>query len=176
MKQNKITYNHQKIVNIYIVYEISKSTNISNYVTLENWLFGAVGLIKNADIDKYGHSGYGIGFDRHGIFSFPGIGLDRNAIIFGADLSWSTKIDNTKKYISILGKGPTKGLENTLSAEKMYSIDFKGNNKKLCLNFYYNGENSSLFVNSKEIFKFTAKNSEIVAIPLWLGNFLKDWH
>ena len=74
-----------------------------------------------------------------------------------------------------MGKGPTKGLENTLSAEKMYSIDFKGNNKKLCLNFYYNGENSSLFVNSKEIFKFKAKNSEIVAIPLWLGNFLKDW-
>ena len=89
-------------------------------------------------------------------------------------MSWSTKIDNTKKYILILGKGPTKGLENTPSPEKMYSIDSKGNNKKLCLNFYYNGENSSLFVNSKEIFKFNAKNSEIVAIPLWLGNFLKD--
>ena len=86
MKQDKITYNHWKIVNIYIVYEISKSINISDYQSLENCLSGAVGLTKNADIDKYGYSGYGIGFDRHRIFSFPGIGLDKNAIIFGVDL------------------------------------------------------------------------------------------
>ena len=32
-------------------------------------LFGAVMLVKNADIDKYKYSGYGIGFDRHGTFS-----------------------------------------------------------------------------------------------------------
>ena len=116
LKQDKITYTHGKIVNIYIVYEISKSINISDYPTLETCLFGAVGLTKNADIDKYGYSGHEIGFDRHGIFSFPGIGLDRNAIIFGLDLSSSTQIDNRKKYILILGKGPTKGLEHTLSA------------------------------------------------------------
>ena len=90
-------------------------------------------------------------------------------------MSSSTQIDNRKKYILILGKGPTKGLEHTLSAEKMYSINFKEHNKKLWLNFYYNGANSYLFVNSKEIFNFKAKNSEIVATPLWLGNFLKDW-
>ena len=46
--------------------------NISDYPTLENCLFGAVKLTKNADIDKYGYSGYGIGFDRHGRFPFPG--------------------------------------------------------------------------------------------------------
>ena len=39
LKQNKITYTHGKIVNIYIVYEISKSINISDYPTLENCLF-----------------------------------------------------------------------------------------------------------------------------------------
>ena len=80
LKQNKITYTHRKIVNIYIAYEISKSINISDFPTLENCLFGVVGLAKNADIGKYWYSGYGIGFDRHGIFSFPRIGLDRNAI------------------------------------------------------------------------------------------------
>ena len=110
LKQDKVTFNHGKVVNIYIVYEISKSINISDYPTLENYLFGAVSLTKNADIDKYGYSGYGIGFEWHGIFSFPGTGLGRNVIIFGVDMSSSTKIDNRKKDILILGKGPTQGL------------------------------------------------------------------
>ena len=39
----------------------------------------------------------------------------------------------------------------------------------------YNGANSYLFVNGKEIHKFKAKDSEIVATPLCLGNILKDW-
>ena len=85
-------------------------------------------------------------------------------------MSSSTKIDNREKYILILGKGPTKGLEHALSAEKMVSINFTEHNKKLCLHLHYNGANSYLFVNSKEIFKFKAKNSEIVATLLWLGN------
>ena len=97
LKQDKITYTHGKIVNIYIVYEISKSINISDYPTLENCLFGAVTLTKNTDINKYKCSGYGIGFDRQGNFSFPGNGLGRNVIIFGVDMSSSTKIDNRKK-------------------------------------------------------------------------------
>ena len=45
-------------------------------------------------------------------------------------MSSSTKIDNRKKDISILGKGPTQGLEDTLSAEKMYSINFTEHSKK----------------------------------------------
>ena len=78
--------------------------------------FGAVSLTKNADINKYKYSGYGIGFDRHGSFSFPGTGLGRNVIIFGVDMSSSTKIDNRKKDILVLGKDPTQGLEHTLAA------------------------------------------------------------
>ena len=97
LKQGKITYTHGKVVNIYTVYEISKSINISDYPTLENCLFGAVTLTKNDDINRYGYSGHGIGFDRHGSFSFPGAGLGRNVIIFGVDMSSSTKIDNRKK-------------------------------------------------------------------------------
>ena len=52
LKQDKVIYNHGKIVNIYIIYEISKNYNIRNYPTLENCLFGAVSLTKNADIDQ----------------------------------------------------------------------------------------------------------------------------
>ena len=123
LKQDNVTFNHGKLVNIYIVHEISKSINISDYPTLENCLFGAVALTKNADFDKYKYSGYGIGFDKHGSFSFPGTRLGRNVIVFGVDMSSSTKIDNRKKYILILGKGPTQELEHTLSAEKLYSIN-----------------------------------------------------
>ena len=131
-----------KVVNIYNVYEISKSINISDYPTLENCLIGAVTLTKNADIDRYGYSGYEIGFDRHGSFPFPGTGLGRNVIIFGVDMSSPTKIDNRKKDILILGKGPTQGLEHLLSAEKIYSIDFTEHNKNFCLSLHYNGANS----------------------------------
>ena len=46
---------------------------------------------------------------------------------------------------------------------------------KFCLSLHYNEENSCLFVNGREIYKFKAKNSEIVASPLCLGNISKDW-
>ena len=48
LKQDKIAYSHGKAVNIYIIYEIRKSINISDYSTLKNYLFGAVTLTKNA--------------------------------------------------------------------------------------------------------------------------------
>ena len=82
LKQDKGTFNHGKVVNIYIVYEITTKNNINDYPSLENCLFGAVSLAKIADIYKYGYSGYGIGFDRHASFSFPRTGLGRNVIIF----------------------------------------------------------------------------------------------
>ena len=90
-------------------------------------------------------------------------------------MSYSAHIDNKKKDILVLGKGPTKGLEHTLTAEKMYSIDFTVAKEKFCLSLHYNKANSYLFVNGTEIYKFKAKNSEVVATPLCLGNISKDW-
>ena len=174
-KQDKVTFNHRKIANIYIVYEISKGINISDYPTLENCLFGTVTLTKNADIDRYKYFGYGVGFDRHGSFSFPGTGLGRNVITFGVDMSSSTRINNGKKDILILGKGPTQGFEYTRSAEKIHSISFTKHNKKFRLSFHCNGTSSYLFVNGKEIYKFKARDSEIVATPLYLGKMSKGW-
>ena len=57
----------------------------------------------------------------------------------------------------------------------MYSINFTEHNKKFCLSLHYNGANSYLFLNGKEIHKFKAKDSEIVVTPLCLGNISKDW-
>ena len=68
-----------------------------------------------------------------------------------------------------------QGLEHTLSAEKMFSINFTGLEKKFCVSLHYNGANSHLFVNGKETHKFKGKDSVIVATPLRLGNISKDW-
>ena len=103
------TMPHRNVVNIYLVYEITSDHKDINYPTLENCLFGSVKLTKNADIDKYGYSGYGIGFDRETSFSI-GNEVGKNVIIFGVDMGSSSKIDNRKKDILILGKGPTQGL------------------------------------------------------------------
>ena len=139
---------------------------VESFFTLENCLFGAVSLTKSADIDKYKYSGYRIGFDRKDFFSI-GNEVGRNVITFGIDMSSYPHIDNKGKDILILGKGPIQGLgEHSLTAEKLYSINFTKENTKFCLSLHYNGANSYLFVNGKEIHKFKAKDSEIVATPL----------
>ena len=132
-------------------------------------------MTKNADIDKYKYSGYGNGFDRHGEFSF-GNGLGKNCIIFGTDLSSSSHANNKKNNILVLGKDFVQGINDTIIyAEKLYKINFTEKNKKFCLSLHYDGANSYLFVNGTEIHKFNAKDSEIVASPLCLGNISKDF-
>ena len=72
-------------------------------------------MTKNTDINRYGYSGYRIGFDGRSSFSFPVGGFAQDVLIFGVDMSFSAHIDNKKKYILLLGKGLTKGLEHTLT-------------------------------------------------------------
>ena len=93
-------------------------------------MFGAVTLTNNGDVEECKYSGYGIGFDRRSSFSFLSGGFDKNVLIFGADMSSSIHVDNKKKDILVLGRGPTQGLESTLTAEKMYSINFTVTKKK----------------------------------------------
>ena len=57
----------------------------------------------------------------------------------------------------------------------MYSTNFAVHNETFCLSLHYNGDNSYLFVNGKEIINFKAKYSEIVPYPLCLGNISKDF-
>ena len=127
-------------------------------------------LTKNNDIEKYGYSGYGIGFDRRSRFSFSGSRFGGNILIFGAEMSLSAHIDNL-----VLGIGPTQGLDHELTAEKMYSINVTVTKNKFWLSLYYNGANSYLPVNSTEIWKLKSKDSQIAAALLCLGNISKDW-
>ena len=89
-------------------------------------MFGAVSLTKNADIGKYKYSGYGgIGFDRHGEFTFHSGGPGKNCIIFAADLSISSHANNKNNSILVLGKDFVQGINGTtIYAEKLYSINF----------------------------------------------------
>ena len=167
------TSNHGPIINIYIVYELSTFITTSN-ITLENYLFGAVEATGNLDIDKYKYSGYGIRFDSRGSFSHPSGGFGKNVIIFGADSS--VHANNKTRNILVPGKVFIQGIGNTtIYAEKMYSINFTKANRKLCLSLHYNGDDSYLFINDKEIIKFKAKDSKVVPYPLCLGNVSKDF-
>ena len=110
-KQDKITFNHGKIVNICIVYELSSDP------ALENYLFGAV-------IDKNKYSGYGIGFDSKVTLMFPNGEFACSIIIFEADMISSVHVDKKKKDILIAGEGPTQGIDGkTLTTEKLCSIN-----------------------------------------------------
>ena len=131
LKQSNISYTCGKVVYIYIVFQLGAPSSHNNDPTLKNCLFGAVTLTKNADIDKYGYSGCGIGFDRRSSLSFPGGGFGQNVLIFGVDTSFTTHTDNKEKDILVLGIGPTQGLEHTLTAEKMYSINLTVTKKNL---------------------------------------------
>ena len=133
-------------------------------------------MTKNADVSKYKYFDYGIAFDRISSFSFPVDGDGQNILIFAVDMNSSTHIENKGKDVLILGKGRTQGLGgDSLTAEKMYSINFTRDNVKFCLSLHCNGANCYLFVNGTEIIKFKAKDSKIVASPLCLGNISKDW-
>ena len=155
LKEDEAKRNSDKIINIYIVYDLQSNPNYNPDFTLENCLFGAVKITKNIDVDIYKYSGYGIGFDGRGIFTHPTGSFANNAIIFGVGMSSSVHIDNKGKDILILGSAPTQGLgEHSLTAEKMYSINFSATGRKFCLSLHYNGTNSCLFVNGTETIKF----------------------
>ena len=109
-------------------------------------------------------------------YSHTSGGTWRNVIIFGADMNSSTKIGNKGKDTLILGKSPIQGLgEHSLSAEKMYSINFTKTNTKSCLSLHYSRANSYLFIDGTKIHKFTARDPKIVPDNLCLGNVSKDF-
>ena len=97
LKQSSQILTHKKFLNIYIVYELVASSSHTSDPTIKNCLFGAVTLIKNADIEKYKYSGYGNGFDRRSSVSFLSGGFGQNVLIFGADMSSSIHVDKKKK-------------------------------------------------------------------------------
>ena len=140
----------KKVINLNISYELTPwLRNLNTNFTLNNCLFGSVKLTKNADPDKYKYSGYNIGFNSRSKFLFVDGSMERNVIIFGANMRSSVHVDNKNKDILILGEGATKGLDDTtLRVEAKYPINFTQPNKGFVLSLYYNGSNSFLFTNA----------------------------
>ena len=102
--RGKAKSEYDKIINIFIVYDLQSNLNYNPEFTLENCLFGAIKVTKNADVNKFKYSGYGIGFDGKGVFSHPTGSFGNNAIIFGVDMSSSVHIDIKKRHFNF-GKG-----------------------------------------------------------------------
>ena len=83
-------------------------------------MFGAVKMTKNADVDKYNYSGYGICFDPRATFSHQNGNDTRNLIIFGCDLRGIVQANNRANNILVLGKSIVQGINgNTLYAEQI---------------------------------------------------------
>ena len=139
-QQNKVlTLNNdhvinKNVINIYIVYKLDPIASIrDNTFTIQNGLFGALQITKNADTSKHHYKGYGICFDEIEQFSHTitegGRGhttLVRNVIIFGTDMSFSKHANNKANNIYVMGKDYVQKInDTTIYAEKMHYTNFK---------------------------------------------------
>ena len=89
-------------------------------------------------------------------------------------MSSSANSNNRANNILVLSKDVIQGINGTtIYAQNMYSISLSETRLRLIL--HYNGDNSYLLVNGKEMSKFKAKDSEIETNPICLGNISKDF-
>ena len=120
-EQTKVTL-PSNVVNIYVVYKLDPISSIRNTdYTIQNALFGAVKITKNADFSKNKYKGYGICFDEGGTFNhtvkksnFDRTRLARNVLIFGADMSFSSHANNKANNIYVMGKDFLQGINDTM--------------------------------------------------------------
>ena len=151
-----------KIVNVYNVYDLDAwPRNPDDNFKFKNCLFEATNIIKNSDKERYVYSGYRITFDGAGSWRFDNK-FDRNVIIFRVDNLLSSHSDNRKNIFLILGEGANYGINGNFgSPEKKFSINFRKANTNIFLSLHHNADDSYLFVNGKEIFKFKADNKNV---------------
>ena len=110
-------------VNSYISYTPDQLLrDLDTDFTLKNCLFVSVKLTKNADLNKYKYSSYGIGFDSRSELLFIDGSYGKNVFIFGAGTNSSVHVDNKGKNIFILGEGPTQRLDDSTSTSEAYTI------------------------------------------------------
>ena len=85
------------------------------------------------------------------LFSYPNFDWEKTFIIFGADNSSLVNTNKKKKVILVIGKGPTKGLDDTATmAGAKYTNNLSRSRMKFCLSLHYTGKNSFLFVNEQK--------------------------
>ena len=177
-QQNKAKVINNIGVNIYCVYKLDPiSSSRDDTFTVQNALFGAMQVIKNADTSKYKYKGYGICFDEGGSFSKGNITNGKNVLIFGVDESSLVHVNNKANNVYVMGDLFVQGInDTTLYAEKIYSQNFTQPNKKFVLSLHYNSyDDSYLFVNGKQELKFKTKTGQILMKKLCIGNLSDDW-
>ena len=139
VKENKSIYPTKSAINIYIVYKLGtiKSTRNTSF-TIQNALFGAVKITEDPSDSSHNKcSGYGICFDESSDSEFGNIVNGKN-VIFGVDLSFSSRKRNRQNEIYVLGKDFIHGVTTvgpaeltgktirgtTITAEKVYKDNF----------------------------------------------------
>ena len=171
-------------INIYCVYKLDPvASSRDTTFTIQNALFGAMQITKNADTSKYSYKGYGICFDEGGTFGhtiteggFANTTSARNVLIFGADMSFSVHATNRANHIYVLGTEFVQGINGaTIYAEKNFYRNFTDPGKKFVLSLHYNGNNSYLFVNGRQELKFKCKTAQLVKEKLCIGNLSDQW-
>ena len=159
-EQNKVIIpNNNNVINMYGVYELQTvTTSRDDTFTIQNALFGAMEITKNADTSKYAYKGYVICFDEGGTFCKGNINNWRNVLVVGVDESYLVHANNKANNIYVMGDLFVPGINDmTLYAEKVYSQNFSQASKKFVLSLHYNGDDSYLFVNGKQELKFKSK-------------------
>ena len=176
--------NNVNVINIYCVYEMRPiASNRDTTFTIQNALFGAMQITKNADTSKYDYKGYGICFDERSQFGHTitegghaHTTNGRNVLIFGAEMSFNVHKTNRENHIYVMGDGFTQGIhDTTLYVEKTCWRNFTDTGKKFLLSLHYNGDNSYLFVNGRQELKFKCKTDQLVKEKLWIGNLSDQW-
>ena len=113
--------NNGNVINIYCVYKLDAiASSRDTTFTIQNALFGAMQITKNADTSKYDYKGYGICFDERSQFGHTmteggrtHITNGRNVLILEADMSFSIHRTNRANHIYVMGDGFTQGIHDT---------------------------------------------------------------
>ena len=138
-------------------------------------------ITKNAtNSSKNNYKGYGICFDERSQFghtmtegSRTHVTNGRNILVFGADMNFRT---NRANHIYVMGDGFIQGIhDTTLYVEKKYFRNFTEPNVKFVLRLHCNGNDSYLFVNSRQELKFKYKTDQLVKEKLCIGNLSDQW-
>ena len=160
-----------------IVYKLDPIASSSDTTfTVQNALFGATQITKNADNSKYKYKEYGICFNEGGLFSIGNINNGRNLLIFGVHEDSVIHANNKANNIFIMGDAFVQGInETTLFAEKMYSQNFTQPSRKFVLSLHYNGDNSYFLANGKQELTFKVKTESLVKEKLCIGNLSDQW-
>ena len=132
-------------------------------------MFRATNIVKDNGKEKYVYSSYEIAFDGKGSWS-SNVDFGRNVIIFGVGNSSSHHTDNVKNDFLISEEGDTFGISGSFGASGKKILILVRQKTKFCLSLHYNSDNSYLFVNGKEIYKFKASKNVSFPSQFCLGS------